>query len=58
VHVDGTARAVHLVGDRRDDEWADRDRRNEMAVHHVDVNQASAGGHHLGDLLAQAREVR
>ena len=36
---------------------ADRDRRDEVAVHHVDVDHARAGLHHGADLLAEARVV-
>ena len=38
VHVDHRARGVDLLGDRLDDERAHRDRRDEVAVHHVDVD--------------------
>jgi hypothetical protein len=55
--VDDRAGLVYVIGYRRHDQGADRDRRHEMAVHDVDVDHAGAGIDHLGDLLAQAREV-
>ena len=48
---------VDLLGDRLDDERAHRDRRDEVAVHHVDVDHARAGVEHGVDLLAEAAEV-
>ena len=57
VDVDGAARVVDLVGDRARDQRPDRDRRDEVAVHHVDVDHPRAGGHHLLDLRAEPREV-
>ena len=39
------------------DERPDRDRRHEVAVHHVDVDHPRTGVHHLGDLRAELREV-
>ena len=38
VHVDDRAGRVHLLGDRLHDERAHRDRRHEVPVHHVDVD--------------------
>src|SRR5215218_10391184 len=57
VDVDGAARVVDQVGDRSRHQWADRDRRDEVAIHHVDVDDPRAGRHHLLDLRAEAREV-
>src|SRR6185295_1186105 len=57
VDVDRAAGVVDLVGDRARHQRADRDRRHEVPVHHVDVDQARARVHHLGDLFAQAGEV-
>jgi hypothetical protein len=42
---------------RRDDQRADGEVRDEVAVHHVDVNPVGPGGGNGGDLLAQAAEV-
>ncbi len=55
--VDRSAGIVDLIGDRSGHQRADRDRRDEVAVHDVDVNHASAGSHHLGHLRAEAGEV-
>ena len=57
VHVDQRARAVDALGQRVDRERPHRDRRHEVAVHHVDVDHARPGVEHLADVLAQAREV-
>ena len=57
VDVDRAAGVVDLVGDRRRDQRADRDRRDEVAVHDVDVDHAGAGVDHLADLGAEAGEV-
>ena len=57
VHVDRAAGGVDLVGDRAEDQRPDRDRRHEMAVHHVEVDHPRAGVHHLVDLRAEPREV-
>ena len=57
VDVDRAAGLVDLVGDRARDQRPDGDRRDEVAVHHVDVDHPRAGGHHLGDLGAEPREV-
>ena len=43
VDVDRAAGVVHLVGDRAGDERADGDRRDEVAVHDVDVDHPRAG---------------
>ncbi len=58
VHVDDRPGAVHLIGQRADHQGAERDRRDEVPVHHVDVDDARAGRQHLGDLRAQAGEIR
>ena len=39
------------------DQRPDRDRRDEVTVHHVDVDHPRAGRHHLLDLRAEPREV-
>ena len=57
VHVEHAAALVHQVAERVDDQRADRDRRHEVAVHHVHVDDARAGVHDRLDLLAEAREV-
>ena len=57
VAVDDAAGVVDQVGDRVDDQRADRDRRDEVAVHDVDVDHPRAGGEHLVDLLAEPGEV-
>ena len=57
VHLEHRARLAHLLGERRDDQRADRDRRDEMPVHHVDVDHPRARVEHLPHLLAQAAEV-
>ena len=57
VHVDDRAGRMDLVGERRDDVRAERDRRHEVAVHHINVDHARAGREHLADLRAQPREV-
>ena len=51
------ARVVDQVGDRGDDQRADRDRRDEVAVHDVDVDDPGAGVEHLVDLRAEPGEV-
>ena len=45
------------VAQRLDGDRAHRDRRDEVAVHDVDVDDRRAGGDHLRDLLAQPAEV-
>jgi hypothetical protein len=56
VHVeDGLGRQRLAQG--RDDERAERDRRDEVPVHHVAVDEPRPGGHDLLDLRGQAREV-
>ena len=57
VDVDRAAGVVDAVGDRGGDQRADRDRRDEVAVHHVEVDHPGAGVHHLVDLGAEPREV-
>ena len=57
VDVERAAGVVDLVGDRGGDQRPDRDRRDEMAVHHVEVDHPGAGVHHLGELGAELREV-
>ena len=57
VHIDDPAGRVHLIGQRLDDQRPHGDRRHEMAVHHVDVDDPCPGGHHLLDLGSQTREV-
>ena len=57
VAVEDAAGVVDLVGDRGDDQRPDRDRRDERAVHHVDVDDPRACRHHVGDLGAEPGEV-
>ena len=57
VHVEHAAALVHEIAQRLHDQVTDRDRRHEVAVHHVDVDDARAGVHHLLDLLAEPGEV-
>ena len=57
VHVEHRAGVVRGVRERRHDERADRDRRHEVPVHHVDVDHARSGLQHLLHLLAQPAEV-
>jgi hypothetical protein len=57
VHVDDRAAGVHALGDRLDDQRTERDRRNEVAVHHVDVDHPRPGPHHLIDLAPEPGEV-
>ena len=57
VHVEHAPALVDVVAQRVDDQGADRDRRHEVAVHHVHVDHARAGVHHQLDLLAEAGEV-
>ena len=52
-----SARVVHALGERGDDQRAERDRGDEVPVHDVDVDHAGARVEHLPDLLAQAAEV-
>ena len=49
---------VHQVGQRPDDQRPEGDRRDEMTVHHVDVDHPGAGVEHLLDLRPETREVR
>ncbi len=58
VHVDERSGDVDLVGERLDDDRTHRDRRDEVAVHDVDVDDGRPGVEHGLDLLAEAREVR
>ena len=43
--------------DRLDDRRADRDIRDEMAVHYVEMDQVTAGAHHLVDLGGEDAEI-
>jgi len=54
VDVDRAAGGVDPVGDRGRDQRSDRDRRDEVAVHHVEVDHPRAGVHHLLDLSPQS----
>src|SRR5207302_3399182 len=47
----------HLLKQSRDDERPDCDRRHEMTVHDVDVDDACSRREHLAHLLAQAAEI-
>ena len=55
--VENAARGMDLFADGLHDHRADRDRRDEVAVHHVDVNHPRARVHHGLDLLGQPRVV-
>ena len=57
VAVEDPAARVDEVADRLDDQRPDRDRRDEVPVHHVDVDHLRAGVHHELDLLGELREV-
>ena len=57
VHVEHAADLVDLVGDRGDDARPERDRRDEVPVHHVAVEGASAGVEQLAHLRAERAEV-
>ena len=57
VDVDHPARVMHLVGDRADRDRPERDRRDEVAIHDVHVNDPGAGGEHLGDVGAEPGEI-
>ena len=48
---------VDLLGQRDDDRRAHRERRDEAAVHDVDVDRPRAGVQDRADLLAEAGEV-
>ncbi len=56
VAVEDPAAAVHELPDRGDDQRPDRDRRDEVAVHHVDVDHARAGVHHQVVTCSASRE--
>ena len=55
--VDVERQRRHLL-DRPNDRWADRDVRDEMSVHDVDVDQVGASALHRRDIAAERREVR
>jgi hypothetical protein len=57
--VDVEQRAVFArqLAQRADGQWAHRDRRYEMAVHHVDVDDPRARLEHLSDLRTELGEV-
>ena len=57
VDVEDAAGLVDPVGDRGGDQRPDRDRRDEVAVHDVDVDHPRTGVHHLADLGTEPREV-
>ena len=57
VDVERAAPVMDLVRDRCRDQRPDRDRRDEVTVHHVDVDHPGPRGHHLAHLSAEAREV-
>jgi hypothetical protein len=58
MHVEHRANLARLPRDPVENQRADRDRRHEVAIHHVHVDHARPRGEHLADLLAQAPEVR
>ncbi len=57
VRLDDRSGLLHLFAQGGHSQRADRDRRHEVAVHHVDVDHARAGGEDLGHLLAKPAEV-
>ena len=57
VHVKHRADLANLLSQRRDDQRSDRDRRYEVPVHHIDVDDPRAGVQHLSHLLAQPCEI-
>ena len=57
VHRERTAGVVHDVGDGRDDARAERDHRDEVAVHDVDVERARTGVEQLLDAGPEGPEV-
>ena len=57
VDLEDRARVVDLVAQGLDDDRPHRDRRDEVAVHDVDVDDLGAGLEHRADLLAEPREV-
>ncbi len=57
VDVDQAAGVVDQVRDRADDDRAERDRRHEVPVHHVDMDHPRTGVEHVLDLSAEPREV-
>ena len=60
VHVDGHGRAVgahRVLLQRLADHRAEAEVGHVMVVHHVEVDPVGAGRDHVGELLAQAREV-
>jgi hypothetical protein len=57
VHVEHAAAVVDELAQGVHDQRPDRDRRHEVAVHHVHVDHARARVHHLLHLPAEASEV-
>ena len=57
VDVDHRAGVVNPIGERADDQRAERDRGHEMPIHDVDVDHPRARREHLVDLRAEPREV-
>ena len=55
VEVQGEARDFANGCDHR---RADGEVLNEVAIHHIEVQHGGAALFHLGDLLAQSREIR
>ena len=49
---------VRLLAQRTHDQRPDRDRRHEVAVHHIHMDHPRAGVQHLPDLLAQSARSR
>ncbi len=58
VHVEHAADGVDLVRDRGDDARPERDRRDEVPVHHVAVEGSRPGVEQLAHLCAERAEVR
>ena len=57
VYVEPAAGGVDRVAQRLHDQRPDRDRRDEVPVHDIDVDDAGAGIHDRGHLVAEASEV-
>jgi hypothetical protein len=57
VHVDHRTGGVDAVGQGRNHVRAERDRRDEVAVHDVDVDDAGASRQYLVDLAAEPAEI-
>src|SRR5690606_8726366 len=47
-----------VLAQRLADQWADREVRHVVVVHHVEMHEVGAGRDHRVHLLAQPREIR